>query len=429
MTEVFCPLPWYHLATKANGDLRICCQSNQGPTRGILKNESGDTYNLNKHGIMDSRNAPLAKEVRAAMLNGIKHPECSRCWKEESSGIRSKRIGSIELHSMYDSYGEAIQVTQPDGTIPQDFPYRDYDLRFGNLCNLKCRMCGPTESSMWYDDYFEQHGKKFDDTGYRWHERPEIWRDLESQMEYSEYVYIIGGEPTLIQKHFEFLEKCIKNDHSKRMRLEYASNITNIHQKYFDIWSQFKKVHIACSIDGVGAVNDYIRFPSKWKVIEKNLEKLVAYSSKKIRITISLTVNAYNVYYLDDVYKWNLQNLECKINPHPLHGPRLMSTKIFPKYIKDDIAKKIRSLYQWMKNNGHGDKVENISRQIESHIHFMMSEDLSQLMPEFWKETDKLDAIRRQNISNSLPELYDLIKDTRNLLNIGDYNGIKEPSA
>lgn len=412
MIEVYCPLPWYHLATKANGDMRICCESNQGPSRGLLKTEAGDVYNLNKNGIMDSRNAPIVKEVRAAMLNGIKHPECSRCWKEESSGIQSKRISSLDRYGFEDTYKEAIRVTQEDGSIPQDFPYKDYDLRFGNLCNLKCRMCGPTDSSMWYDDYFKLHNEKFDDTGYRWHERQEIWKDLESQMPYAEHVYIIGGEPTLIQKHFEFLEKCIKNDYAKNMRLEYASNITNIQQKYLDIWSHFKKVYINCSIDGIGQVNDYIRFPSKWKKIEKNLKKLVSYSSKNMRISISFTISAYNIYYLDEIYKWNLQNLNCKINLHSLHGPKLMSTKIFPKYIKNDISIKIRALYKWMDENGYGNKVEDVSRQIEGHINFMMSEDLSELIPQFWKETDKLDEIRKQNIEGCLPELYDLIKET-----------------
>ena len=205
MNEVYCPLPWFHLATKANGDVRMCCQSAQGPSNGLLRNDRGSIYNLNRDGILDSRNAPLVKDVRRSILSGKKHPECSRCWEEESHGIRSKRLQTLEY---FDRYGEAVDITRQDGSIPADYPYYDYDLRFGNLCNLKCRMCGPADSSMWYEDFFKIYREEFKDEGYRWYEKPRVWEELDSQMAYAENMYIIGGEPTLIQKHFEFLERC-----------------------------------------------------------------------------------------------------------------------------------------------------------------------------------------------------------------------------
>ena len=418
MNDVFCPLPWSHLATKANGDLRVCCQANQGPSKGLLKNDSGEVYNLNIHRISESRNAPLAKDVRRAMLNNEKHPECKRCWDEEKFNIRSKRLQTLEY---FNNYKEAVRITALDGSIPEDHPYSDFDLRFGNLCNLKCRMCGPADSTMWYDDYFKMRGEKFDDAGYKWYEKPEVWLDLESQISTAEYVYIIGGEPTLIQSHFEFLQKCIDKGYAKGMNLEYASNITNIHQKYLDIWSHFKKVHIGCSIDGIGSVNEYIRFPSKWKTIEKNLEKLNNYASDNISVVIAVTVNAYNIYYLDDMYRWNAMNHNFVISPHPLYRPEELSPKIFPKKVKEDIAEKLRASYKWIEENNprqdqkmfrYDKSTKKIIKDIEGYIDFMLSEDTSRDLPKFWQQTNQLDEIRKQNIETSLPELYDLIKDT-----------------
>jgi hypothetical protein len=412
MNEVYCPLPWFHLATKANGDVRMCVSAAQGPTKGLLKNDRGSTYNLNKNGIMDSRNAHLVREVRSSILSGTKHPECSRCWEEESHGIKSKRLQTLEY---FDRYGEAVDITESDGSIPKDYPYYDYDLRFGNLCNLKCRMCGPADSSMWYEDFFKVYGEEFKDEGYRWYEKARVWEELDSQIPYAENMYIIGGEPTLIQKHFEFLERCIERGHAEHINLEYASNITNIHQKYLDIWSHFKRVHVGCSIDGVAAVNEYIRFPSRWKSIEKNLEKLSSCAAN-MHVVIAHTVNAYNVYYLDDIYRWNVQNFNFIISPHPLYNPRELSVKIFPHEVKLTIAEKLRTFYPWLEQNNpktnYDRSTEKIVKDIEGYIDFMMSEDLSEKLPKFWDQTNKLDGIRKQNISDSLPELYDLIKDT-----------------
>ncbi|CAB5221567.1 COG0535 Predicted Fe-S oxidoreductases [uncultured Caudovirales phage] len=418
MNDVFCPLPWTHLATKANGDLRLCCNSHQGPNNGLLRNESGEVYNLNRNRISESRNADLAKDVRRAMLNNEKHTECRRCWDEEKFNIRSRRLQTLEY---VDNYEEAVKITAADGSIPDDHPYSDFDLRFGNLCNLKCRMCGPFDSSMWYEDHFLMTGAKFDDSGFKWYDRKEVWEDLESQIPTAEYVYIIGGEPTLIQSHFDFLQKCIDKDHAKDIKLEYSTNLTNIQQKYLDIWSHFKGVHIGCSLDGVGAVNEYIRYPSKWKAIEKNLARLNNHMADNLSLVLSITVCAYNIYYLDDIYKWNALNHNLAISPHPLYRPKELNPKILPRSAKEAIAKKLRASYPWFEENiprqdpkmfRYDKSAEKIIKDIEGYIEFMMSEDLSQELPSFWKLTNQLDEIRKEDIESSLPELYDLIKDT-----------------
>lgn len=430
MNSVFCPLPWSHLATRANGDVRVCCQAHQGPNNGLLRDENGNKYNLNRNKIHDSRNAPLAKEIRAALLRGEKHPECKRCWDEETFRIRSKRLQTLRY---YNNYEEAVRITQPDGTIPQDHPYADFDLRLGNLCNLKCRMCAPSESSMWYEDWLKVHDEKFDDTGFNWHESESFWRDLERDMPKNDVsrFYIIGGEPTLIQKHFEFLEQCVQRGYARDIHLEYATNVTNIHQKYLDIWSNFKTVHIGCSVDGVGPVNDYVRFPSKWKAIERNLDKLSHLESqanwprdrgdKSVNVVIAATVNIYNVYYIDELFKWNMKNHNFVISLHPLYKPQHLNVKILPLSAKLAITEKLRSSYDWFRENEvkepdgsvRFDKsAEKIIREIDGYVDYMMSEDMSSYLPEFWEVTAKLDELRGESIEHSLPELFDLIKDT-----------------
>lgn len=427
MTKTFCPLPWTHLATRANGDLRVCCQANQGPNLGLLKDEAGTTYNLNTHSMRQARNASLVKDIRSSMLKGEKHPECVRCWTEESFNLRSKRLQTLEY---CDNYEEAASITQDDGTVPDDLPYSDFDLRLGNLCNLKCRICAPSDSSMWYEDFHALTGKTFDDTGFHWYRNELVWKDLERQLPKIERFFIIGGEPTLIQKHFEFLELCVEKGYAPQIFLEYTTNVTNIHQKFLDIWKNFKGVHIGCSVDGVGAVNDYVRFPSKWRAIEKNLAKLAEFEKvngrtdpsedKKINVVLATTVCVYNVYYLDELIKWNMQNHNFVISMHPLYKSEQFSVKILPRYAKEAIAAKLRSSYDWMRsyeaehltNSSYDKSAAKLIKDVEGYIEFMMDGDMTDQLHDFWADTSRLDEIRGENIERSLPELFDLIKDT-----------------
>ena len=406
-------MAWFHLAMKPNGDLRICCQSGQGPNKGLLRKDSGDVYNLNRDSLMSSRNASLVRDVRLSLLKGEKHAECRRCWEEEAVGIHSRRLQALEYMNHYE---ESVDMTAPDGSIPSDTPYYEYDVRFGNLCNLKCRMCGPTDSSMWYDDYFKIKGHVFEDHDLSWYTRPDIWEDFDSQMKNIKWMYIIGGEPTLIQNHFDFLQRCVDNGYAKDLSLEYSTNVTNIQQKYLDIWSNFKKVHLGCSVDGFGKVNEYVRFPSKWKMIEKNLGRIND-RPENMRIVLQCTVSAYNIYYLDELYRWNAENYNFIINPHTLYRPQYLSTKIYPVEVKEKIAEKLRAFYPWFRENNPETKVEEKATdrsigRIENHIDFMMSEHHNQEIKEFWDVTRKLDEIRKENIEDCLPELYDLIKET-----------------
>ena len=109
------------------------------------------------------------------------------------------------------------------------------------------------------------------------------------------------------------------------------------------------------------------------------------------------------------------------ISPHPLYRPEELSPKIFPKKVKEDIAEKLRASYKWIEENNprqdqkmfrYDKSTKKIIKDIEGYIDFMLSEDTSRDLPKFWQQTNQLDEIRKQNIETSLPELYDLIKDT-----------------
>ena len=133
-----------NISTRANGDLRVCCHANQRSTRGIYKKENGENYNLKQDKITDAINSPLAKDIRKKMLEGKWHPECIRCLREEKAGMKSRRINDGERFATHLTWDQAVEHTSEDGTIDLNHIKQTYyDIRLGNFCNLKCRMCSP----------------------------------------------------------------------------------------------------------------------------------------------------------------------------------------------------------------------------------------------------------------------------------------------
>ena len=143
--DVYCPIPWMFQAVRNNGDVRICCQANVTSNQGVVRKSDGTSYNAGRDSMDEARNGELMKIVRKNILEGRWSEECGRCKKEEDAGLRSRRQYEQEWGFKLE---DAIRITQEDGTIEtDDTPLVYYDLRFGNLCNLKCTMCNPLVSS------------------------------------------------------------------------------------------------------------------------------------------------------------------------------------------------------------------------------------------------------------------------------------------
>jgi sulfatase maturation enzyme AslB (radical SAM superfamily) len=358
---------------RANGDIRVCCQAQHGPTGGILKDDLGNALNAKTANLSESRNSSLSKEIRKTMMEGNWHPECVRCQTETESGMNSRINYENEIWIKRNNltWEHLLDHTSSDGTI--DTTMIDctfYDVRFGNLCNLKCRMCGPTDSSQWYDDqaalwgtqYKDSHGivklvknekDKFvpEEDVYNWHESESYWEQMDSQIPQITKLYIVGGEPLLIDRHYEFLQKCVDYGQSSKMTIEYNTNLTNIPTRAWSIWKHFKQVNIGASIDGVGDINHYMRYPSNFDQIHKNLLKL-SNAEGNFKIWIAATINVFNVLHFPEFMEWILLNKISRVNddnwrpiitPHPLHGPKFYNIRMLPAFAKNHIKEKYES--------------------------------------------------------------------------------------
>lgn len=448
--NTLCPIPWMSQSLRANGDIRVCCQAQHGPTGGILKDKLGNALNAKTANLSESRNSNLSKEIRKTMMEGNWHSECVRCQTETESGMNSRINYENEIWIKNNLTWEyLLDHTSSDGTI--DTKLIDctfYDVRFGNLCNLKCRMCGPTDSSQWYDDqaalwgthYKDSHGTvkliknekdKFvpEDDVYNWHKSESYWEQMDSQILQITKLYIVGGEPLLIDRHYEFLQKCVDRGQSSKMIIEYNTNLTNIPTRAWNIWKHFKQVNIGASIDGVGDINHYMRYPSNFDQIHKNLLKLST-AEGNFKIWIAATINVFNVLHFPEFMEWILLNKISKVNddnwrpiitPHPLHGPKFYNIRMLPKFAKDHIKEKYESykpkLIEIINNSNWSEERKIASRRdatglLDQYVDYMYAKDFSDVLPMFWKTTRKLDAIRGHSIEDYIPELFNLLKDT-----------------
>ena len=442
----FCVKPFLQSAITSNGMFRVCCEcvfgKKTGPEHnfGKLVKPTGEIYNATNSTLDETRNAPILKEIRASMLRGEQHPECKQCWETEKLGLDSLRT---YMNREYVSDIENCKEnTQSDGTIDiAEVPLKYFDIRLGNKCNQKCRMCGPGDSSLWLDDWVKMGNTKIDfyDDKYEikkdgnrfysmigdWNKEPFV-KQLIENMHNIDRIYMTGGEPTVIKEYWAILQYAIDNDYAKNINLEYNSNMFVIPRNAWDIWSKFKRVRMTMSIDGLYDVQDYIRFPSKWSVIDANIKKFYELTKKhpNISATIAPTITIYNVMQMPDMVKWYTENNFETFDPvmalHICHGPTFLTVQNYPKAHKHKIVDKYNELFDWCNDNLEQGLAEHIIRKYQGVVDFALEKDIETVVTSgggwtnkhsFLQHTEKLDGIRNQSLVTSIPDLYEAVQD------------------
>jgi MoaA/NifB/PqqE/SkfB family radical SAM enzyme len=351
MNSTYCSLPWTHLASHPDGGVTLCCISDHTNAASRSRNfEPLYYYDLNKDKLDNIMNSDFYKKTRLEMLNGIKPKACLRCYQEEDNNVRSKRIEENEKLGFTEDMAKAI--TSVDGTIPVNFKF--VELRLGNLCNLKCRTCNPVSSTSWIVPYQKLQQELTFVTNYdrkinsSWTESDEFWTDLFEHSADIQLIYVNGGEPTLVEKHWKYLEELIKRGYNKQITLWYNINMTNLPDKLIDLWKEFKKVQVTCSIDDLYERNDYIRSGSKWSEVVTNLDKIQSYNW--IESSVCQTISWLNVFYVNDFIKYMRQrNLHVHMNY--VYDPKFLSVQILPTEYKKIILDTCKDLNEWELNS------------------------------------------------------------------------------
>ncbi len=438
MSDTFCPIPWNFQAIRSNGDLRVCCQANLSQGQGVLRHKNGQPFNAERDNLEDARNSSLLKQVRRNMLQGTWSETCTRCRQEESSGLNSRRVYENERWPL--TLEEAKEWTDENGSIQQEkLPVVFYDLRFGNLCNLKCRMCGPTDSSAWYEDWVQLHGSniftdtsgpiaineykgRFKTSAYDWHLSDSFWQQIEKNLSNIQHIYMAGGEPLLIRRHYDFLQACIDRGFSKKISLEYNTNLTKLPEKVLHLWSDFKSVYVGASIDGLESIFEYQRFPAKWSEVLQNIY-LLNQQPQNILSWFAYTITAYNIFHLTEFMMWKLSESGLNninrtrkrpiITPHIAHNPKHLNIRVLPDPLKQLVVKRFDKFNTWIDSGDFNKDIRDQAQAItKSVLNYIQSESY---YDDYWNEfcdyTKKLDNIRKQNLVESIPEFRGYIQN------------------
>lgn len=414
MNKAFCVIPWVQMAAKPIGTARVCClmTNSKDPQQGTIQDENGVPYNLGKDDFDVIKNGEKARQIRLALLNGERHSDCDTCWIKEDMGAPSRRMVSNKMYS--GEFDETIARKHTDEHGNTDWEPSYWDLRFGNLCNLKCVMCHPASSSQWYEDFVLVNNKlKFTDSGitvrlakqngrykdqgeYDWWDNPEFWEKLERKIPYLKQVYLVGGEPMLIEPHYDFLQKVIDSGRASEVTLEYDTNLTSIHQRAIDLWKHFKKVWLRISVDDFGEQFNYIRFPAKWSQVSNNIEKLDT-SMSNIKMDFTITWQVLSAYttpnLLNYLEKFEKYNYSIRI----LSSPDYFDVAILTTEVKEDL---IRIYKEWANTDKRYKKVAHLINYLEKN-----KEGNLDKVDKCTELLGKLDNIRSTNWTETFPQL------------------------
>ncbi len=394
-SKTFCMIPWTHLHTWPDGRVLTCCMSDMNDSMGNLKDMS----------LEQAWNSKQQKQLRKDLLDGKASKICKRCYEQERHDINTTRTWANEK---LNHHWDTVESTKQDGTVDKvNLPYIDF--RFSNLCNFKCRTCGPDLSSSWYEDHNKMWGGGADTKIIRpYKDEKRFWEVVEPYIDGLEEVYFAGGEPLIMEEHYRILQRLVEKK-MFHVRLKYNTNFSQVIFKGVDVfkeWDKFEYVEIGASLDATHKRGEYLRAGQSWDQVEEN-RKNVFEKCPRAFFFVATCVDVFNSFHVSDFHMdWIKRGW---VGPHsllnPLQTPEYLRVQILPKEMKEQLAEKWTKAQQWMNENTNADH-----KRYESMISYLYEADGTDKIEEWLRITNKLDNLRKENWRDIFPELLDLEK-------------------
>ena len=401
-------MAWLHIASHTDGDVRLCCMSNR-----FIKDENEKNYNLGESSIDSILNSQDYKNIRKDMLDGKLIQGCESCYQSEKYSNTSHRKRYIQEWGNNEKFQLKLNQTIENKDIDTTIEF--FDLRFGNLCNLSCKYCY-SEASSSYDKEIKKINEQENTILFTpitkdynsWYETEVFNHGVYKQIPNLKKYYAAGGEPTLNDKNYEFMEYMVNTGNSKHIELQISTNLTNTKKDFYSLLPHFKKVTFLASIDGVGAMQEYTRYPSNWKQIDTNFKKVVALPTDSISITITPVLQKTNLEYITELFEYaETFNREYKRNkvtiaPIILTQPNYYDFLYLPLDYKIECLSKIN---EWVNNQCKYQDFLFHSRLKTIRGKCTENVDYVDNLKQFFKYTDIFDSHRGHNLQTINPNL------------------------
>jgi molybdenum cofactor biosynthesis enzyme MoaA len=412
-SKTFCMHPFTGLATREDGAIQACCRSH--PIGWIQKDSLEGIWNND-----------TMKRIRRQVLSSERPPECAPCFALEDQGVESLRQRHIKdtiPESRINLYPDALDDLHPEMTMPFKFP--TMEIKLNNLCNLKCRMCHPMDSTSWNDweqveEFYKKEGNfmvqaikdlnlvkkpyldKFDDN-------PNWWDSFEKLLPYFRRVEFAGGEPLMDPQHYRILDMLKPYGH--QIELKYATNGTTLGiskgRTIHDYWPHFRSVAVNVSIDGVGPVYDYIRGNGDWTQVVENIKEIQKIPNVS-RVVGAVAVQASNILILDKMIELFLDELGIVFFTNMVNYPNVLSVQVLPGNLKNLAITKLLIVQDRVSNfkmiQEHPRLLDLTRGQIQGIINYILAKDQSDKWPDCIEFNKRLDNTRKQRFLDVTPE-------------------------
>ena len=391
----FCVLPWVSVEASPIGTVRPCCLADDE-----IVDNNGNKFELLTADFKDIQNSNHMTALRQQFLDGKQPQTCRKCWNEERAGRTSKRMHTLDRMKHMNISSEWTTDAKPLMFL---------DLKLGNICNLKCRICGSWSSSQFATEEINQLPREEQKKSHAYtmlragswpKENESFWKQIDSCLNDIRYIEFTGGEPFMIEQHFDMLQGIVDRGIAQQVEIHYNTNGTQYPERAIEIWRHFKTVEIAFSIDDLGARFEYQRSNAVFAEVEQNLGRfrLLREQYANIRLQCCSTVNVFNVRYIDQLANWIAGQGFDFVYWNMMHDAWYFSIATLPESAKSEIILHLESANipsQWREEF---DRICDFMRRGASTDGFMLR-----------MKVRDLDRKRGQNLATVEPEFAALI--------------------
>jgi MoaA/NifB/PqqE/SkfB family radical SAM enzyme len=387
--QTFCIHPNAAISTTPDGHYKTCCMSEE-----VIRKPDSTPYKPSIDNMQEAFDSPWMNNLRRDLNIGFKHPNCKRCWDEERAGQNSKRMRDSR------EYLDGVKTINKGEHI-----IKIVDLKMGNLCNLKCRICNPWNSSQWIDEWYKlkppqeskiEFHKTFKAMRDAWKSDQNIWTNLKQALPHIEHMDLYGGEPLMIENMWDILTHSVENGYSKNQTIHYNTNGSIMpSDEQIELWKQFKLVDVQVSVDDINDRHHYQRYPSEWDKVRDNVLKFKNHSW--IRLSTNATISNYNIFYLDEITDEIVKNIGTSVWYNILHAPYDQSVAALDPEIKEILVKKLEHLNSYQ-------------HEIMPILNFVASKPDPEKIRMFLTRNEEQDEYRKQSFKDTFPEWWDILR-------------------
>ena len=340
MTKTFCPYAWTHLSAATDGNIRLCCNVTDDDPR--IRDQNNQTMHVSDiKDIQDAFNVPMYNDIRKKMLSGEKVSLCQRCYDVEENGGSSIRNNAVKHFGI----DEHVDNTDIETGEIKKVKIQSLDFSWSNYCNLKCKMCSPDATNQLIEEYIH-FGENYREVDLDKWTFDALYDTLETVSPNLKEILVTGGEPLLNKDFLKYIDYLVENEYAKDIILTFHTNLTIMPSRFMERFGKFKHTQIHISIDGTEDTYEYIRYPGKWSVVERNIRKLATYiqNADNIGAEAHVVFQSYNMHNICNLLKYfnkfksikNFETMPYFINTyHPWHS-RISNVplKYRKKYVK-----------------------------------------------------------------------------------------------